>query len=296
MNDKISVTVGICAYNEESNIGRSVMSAIDQRLNGFELSKVIVVSSNSTDMTDDIVRGLMVDNPSLALICQDKREGKNSAINCLLDNKDTEILVLLNADNAFRDETCLQKLLEPFSDPKVGIVGGRPIPVNDEKSIAGFASHMIWTMHHHISLVYPKIGEIIAFRDLSIRLPKGTQSDEDILKMEIERKGYISVYSPDAVVFNRGPDTVRDFLKQRTRVNIGECYIEKDHNYEIPTRNMHHLYPALVCTVKDMGFHPVKYSLSMMLELYAKLRAKMHVVMDEGDLNVWDPVKTTKKL
>jgi cellulose synthase/poly-beta-1,6-N-acetylglucosamine synthase-like glycosyltransferase len=290
------VTIGICAYNEESNIERSIRSVYGQKTFGFDIDEVIVVSSGSTDGTDGIVSGLLPEFENLRFIPQEKREGKNSAINLFLDNKKTQIAVLLNADNAFGDENSLSNLIKPFSDPKVGIVGGHPVPTNGKDSFAGFASHMLWAMHHHVSEVHPKIGELVAFRDIGTRLPVRTQSDEDILRMKLEEAGYTGVYAADAVIRNRGPETVADFIKQRTRVNIGERYMKRDYGYEIPTWKGSLLVGAMFGAVKDMGFHPVKMSMTAAMEAYSRLKASAYVMSDKGDMNVWDPVSTTKKL
>lgn len=296
MSSGIQVTIGICAYNEESNIERSIRSVYEQRTDGFEIAEVVVVSSGSTDGTDDIVSGLLAEFDDLRFLPQKKREGKNSAINYLLENKKTQIIVLLNADNAFGDNGALSNLIKPFSDPKVGIVGGRPVPTNDRNSVAGFASQMLWNMHHHVSTVHPKIGELVAFRDIGTRLPMGTQSDEDILRMRLEEAGYKGVYAPDAVIRNRGPDTIADFIKQRTRVNIGERYMKKEYGYDIPTWDYRLLVDAMFGAVRDMGFHPVKIALTVAMEMFSRLSATVYVGSDRGDMNVWDPVSTTKKL
>lgn len=129
----IEVTVGICAYNEAQIIGKSIESIYAQKLSGISVKEVIVVSSGSDDGTDDIVMGLAGTHPNLRLIRQEKREGKNSAINCYLDSKTCDIVVMLNADNVFGSDESLQKLVEPFRDPQVGITGGRPVP--DRKSV-----------------------------------------------------------------------------------------------------------------------------------------------------------------
>lgn len=296
MNSGTHITIGICAYNEESNIERSIRSVYEQKTDGFDIDEVIVVSSGSTDGTDEIVSGLLPEFENLRFLPQGKREGKNSAINLLLDNKKTRIVVLLNADNTFGDEDSLSNLIKPFSDPKVGIVGGHPVPTNGKDSFAGFASHMLWTTHHHISQAHPKIGELVAFRDIGTRLPVRAQSDEDILRMKLEEAGYTGVYAADAVVRNRGPETVADFIKQRTRVNIGERYMKRDYGYEIPTWNIRLLIGAMFGAVKDMGFHPVKMSMTAVLEAYSRLKASAYVMSNKGDMNVWDPVSTTKKL
>lgn len=293
---EIPVTIGICAYNEKENIERSVRSVYQQRYEGVSVSEVIVVSSGSTDGTDDIVLGMLNEYPNLRFIPQERREGKNSAINLLLDNKSTEIVVLLNADNTLCDERTISNLIRPFSDDSVGIVGGHPIPTNTKDTLAGFASNMIWALHHQVSLLHPKIGELVAFRDIGTRLPMKSQSDEDILRMNLEKNGFQSVYAPDALIQNRGPETVQDFIKQRTRVNIGERYMKKEFDYDIPTWNKKLLFSAVLGSIKDLGFHPVKMSLTVAMELYTRTAAASYVRSDKGDIGVWDPVSSTKKL
>ncbi len=293
---EIPVTIGICAYNEEENIENSVKSVYRQNYEGVSVSEVIVISSGSTDRTDEIARGMLAEYPNLRFIPQERREGKNSAINLLLDSKRTEIVVLLNADNTLYDENTLSNLIRPFSDDKVGIVGGHPVPTNTKDTVAGFASNMLWALHHRVSLLHPKIGELVAFRDIGTRLPVKSQSDEDILRMNLERRGYQSVYAPDAVIRNRGPENVRDFIKQRTRVNIGERYMKREFDYDIPTWDRDLLFSAVLDSVKDLGFHPIKMSLTVAMEMYSRMKATSYVRSDKGDMGVWNPVSSTKKL
>lgn len=290
------ITIGICAYNEEANIEKAVRSVYEQILEEYNIKEVVVVSSGSTDGTDEIVRSLISEFDNLRLIRQEKREGKNSAVNCFLNNKQTELVVILNADNILGTEKCLQWMMNPFADSKTGIVGGHPIPTNTLDSVAGVASHMIWMTHHNISMIYPKIGELIAFRDIGTRLPLNTQSDEDILKMELEKKGYVSVYAPEAIVMNRGPETVKDFIKQRTRVNIGEYYVEKDHDFYIATQDRKQLTSAMISTMKQLKRKPFKLFAAILLEFYCRFKAKRYVKKNKGDLNVWEQVGSTKKV
>ena len=292
----IEITVGICAYNEAQIIERAIRSIFSQKLSGIVVKEVLVVSSGSTDDTNEIVTKLIPEFPPLRLFRQEKREGKNSAINCYLDNKTCDIVVMLNADNVFGTDDSLQKLVEPFRDPKVGITGGRPIPTNDKKDKIGFAVHMMWCMHHELALVHPKIGELIAFRDIGTRLPTDMQSDEDIIRMKLEQAGYICVYVGDSIILNRGPETLEDFMKQRIRVNIGECTMKKMYNYDIPTWNTKYLIHALYDSIHELGFHPYKMLYVAMLERKCRRIAQEHVDKGEDNMSIWDRVDSTKKL
>ncbi len=291
----LDVTVGICAYNEEQIIERSIRSVYSQKLSDVNVKEVIVVSSASTDRTDDIVKGLMSEYPTLRLIQQQKREGKNSAINCYLDSKTCDIVVMLNADNAFGTDDSLQKLVEPLRNDDVGITGGHPIPTNDKKDKVGFAVCMMWAMHHELAMVHPKIGELIAFKDIGTRLSTDMQSDEDILRMKIEEAGMKCVYVGDSILINRGPETVEDFMKQRIRVNVGECVMKKKYGYSIPTWNKKFLIKAMFKSMRTLGFHPLKTLWVARTEMRCRKEAQ-RIVDEGGDMPVWDPVKSTKKL
>ena len=50
-----TISIGVCAYNEEKNILHTLGSILSQELDGFEISEIIVVSSGSTDRTESIV-------------------------------------------------------------------------------------------------------------------------------------------------------------------------------------------------------------------------------------------------
>lgn len=293
---RIPVTLGICAYNEEKNIERTIRSIFRQKGKIAEVADVLVVSSGSTDGTNDIVRDLSGIYPQVKLLVQEKREGKNSAINLLFDHKRTEIMVFLNADNVFENAESLDRLIEPFLDEKVGMVGGHPLPTNDPSTFAGYTVQLLWRMHHYVAVQEPKTGELIAFRDIGTRLPTNMQSDEDILRMKLEEAGYRTVYAPDATILNRGPETVGDYIKQRTRVNIGENYLKRMYRYSLPTHDYGKLAGAFINSIRELGFHPFRMLGALYLEFYPRLKARMHVAMKKGDICVWEQVTTTKKL
>ena len=62
-----------------------------------------MVSSGSTDATDDIVREYGSKDPRMRFLRQEKREGKNSAVNAFMAIAEGGILVMVNADNNLGD-------------------------------------------------------------------------------------------------------------------------------------------------------------------------------------------------
>ncbi len=290
-----TVSVGVCAYNEENNIGRSLKSILSQELSNASLLEVIVISSASTDRTDEVVGEFVARDSRVRLLVQPKREGKISAVNLFMSMAKGDILALVNADNNLAPGA-LGALIALFDDPEVGAAGGRPVPVNSKDTTIGFAVHMLWAMHHRLSLLHPKIGEFIAFRNAGLQIPQGQSSDEDYIRMELERRGYRTAYAPDAVVINKGPETLEDFWEQRVRVNIGEQYLKRRFDYQVPTWNMRFLFPALVGLLQDSRGHLGKAAVAMVLELTARVYASVYVTLDKGDKTVWSMVSSTKKL
>ncbi len=290
-----TVSIGVCAYNEERNIRACLESIMQQRSASFPIGEILIISSGSKDGTDEIVKQFEERDRRFRLVQQERREGKNSAINEFLKQAKGDILVLVNADNRL-DEGSLQHLLQPFADGRVGVSGGHPVPVNDKESVVGFAVHMLWDMHHRISLIYPKIGELMAFRRLDKTLPVTSQSDEDLIRIDLEKRGLRSVYVPEAVVFNKGPASFADFWRQRTRVNIGEKYLKRWFDYQVPTWNRRLLFGAMLGFLGDNARHPFRLLMAITLEAMARAYSSLYVALDQGDRAVWNQVSSTKDL
>ena len=124
----IPCSVGVFAHNEAANIVHLLDAISAQRLSQAEITEVIVVSSASTDATDDLVRAYSVQNPIVRLLTQARREGKSSAINLFLREAKSDILVVISADVIPSAET-IELLISAFQDPKIGATGGRPCPL-----------------------------------------------------------------------------------------------------------------------------------------------------------------------
>ncbi|MCP4401879.1 MAG: glycosyltransferase, partial [bacterium] len=206
-----TVSMGIMAYNEEAIIGSLLKTVLQQRRQHARLMEIVVVASGCTDKTEEIVRSYMQADGCVRLLVQPKREGKASAINLFLEDASGDIVILESADT-IPDEGTLDKLIAPFSDPQVGMTGAHPIPIDPKEGFIGFMVHLLWTLHHKIALQRPKLGELVAFRNIIEEIPPDTAVDEASLEAIIQEKGYKLRYVADAIVRNKGPENLRDMI------------------------------------------------------------------------------------
>jgi hypothetical protein len=287
-------SVGIMAYNEEANIANAIDAIIRQEVRCGRLDELIVVASGCTDRTADIVAAIARDDPRVRLISEQRREGKASAINLFVATAQSPVLVMVSADVVVRDGT-LDSLLRHFDDPTVGMVGGHPIPVNDESVFLGYAVHLLWRLHDRLARESPKLGEIVAFRNVVPSIPHDTAVDEISIQALITQLGYRLVYEPDGIVYNHGPATVADFLRQRRRIHAGHLRVNRQQGYAAATMSVPRIVrsmrgsgsfasPRAACwTVGTIGLEATARALGR----YDSFRRRQH--------SVWETVASTKK-
>lgn len=232
--ERIQCSLGIMAHNEEANIGRLLVRVQESRLETVELEEIIVVASGCTDRTESIVRDAAATDGRICLISQAVREGKASAMNLFMRHSTAPVLVLSSADLLPETDT-LERLVAPFADPEVGLTACRPVPVNDPETFMGFAAHLLWDLHHEMNLSGFKAGEMIAFRKVFTRIPPYTAVDEASVEPLIRGQGYALRYVPEAIVHNKGPETVDDFLRQRRRIYAGHLEVRDQLGYSVST-------------------------------------------------------------
>jgi biofilm PGA synthesis N-glycosyltransferase PgaC len=289
----LACSIGIMAYNEAGNIGRLLEALLGQKTTSCVIDEIIVLASGCTDNTEAIVLEYGKRDPRIKLLTQSRREGKASAVNLFLRSARCDLLVSATADT-LPEPTTIERLLEPFFDPEVGMTGGRPIPVNDPHTFMGFTAHLVWEIHHQVSLRHPKLGELTAFRRIFHRIPGDSAVDEANMEPLVRGQGFRLRYVPDAIVHNRGPDSVRDFLKQRRRIYAGHLRMQREQGYAVATLGAGRLLTALVrCARADWRFW-VWTPASVGLEAYARFLGWVDYHIKRRDHAVWDVAASTK--
>ncbi len=229
---KIKCSVGITAYNEEANIGQLLQAMLDQRLYGVAISEIIVVASGCEDRTTEIVQEYMTRDPRIKLVVQECREGKTSAVNLFLQQAQEDICVLESGDT-LPGEDSIERMVRMFEDPQVGMTGAQKVPVNAPQHIIGYLSHLRLKMEHQLCLEIPRTGELIAFRKVFDHIPPDVAMDEAFVEALIIKRGMQVRYAPDAVVFNMGPETLTDFVRQRRRNFAGHLHLRDKYGYRV---------------------------------------------------------------
>lgn len=294
-SDTIKCSVGITAHNEEANIGQLLQAMLDQRLHIVEITEIIVVASGCTDRTEEIVREFMAVDPRIRLYVQEKREGKTSAINVFLKHAREDICVLESGDTVPHEDT-IENMVRMFADPAVGMTGAHKVPVNTPEHIVGYLSHLRLKMEHQLCLEIPRLGELIAFRKVFDQIPPDVAMDEAFVEALVIRRGLQVRYAPDAVVFNMGPETVGDFIKQRRRNHAGHLYLKAKYGYEVSSMSA----PRLLKLAFDEIWGAVRLiwvlGVLAILEGYARMLGWWDYRIHKRTHVIWDIAWTTKEV
>ena len=293
MSKPIGCCIAIMAYNEEANIGQLLEALLTQRLHRVRINEIIVVASGCTDATEAIVSEFVQRTDLVRLLRQPRREGKASAINLLLNETHEEVIVLHSADTLPKPQT-IERLVEHFADPQVGMVGGRPVPINAQDEFMGFAVHLLWELHHQMSLQCPKMGELVAFRRIFRQIPYDTPVDEASIEPLIRGQGYCMRYEPQALVYNKGPETLSDFIKQRRRIYAGHLYIVDTLGYHVSTMNGLAILSLFLKNMRLTRRHLTWGPVVVALEVLTRLLGKWDYNIRKSKPFAWSIVESTK--
>jgi cellulose synthase/poly-beta-1,6-N-acetylglucosamine synthase-like glycosyltransferase len=280
------------AHNEAANIGRLLETVRGQRTSAVEIAEIVVVASGCTDDTESIVQTHAKEDCRVRLLIQARREGKASAINEFLRQTHEKVIVLCSAD-LLPAPDAVEQLVAPFVDPELGMSCARPVPVNDPGTFMGFAAHMLWNLHHQVNLVNFKAGEMVALRKIFERIPYHTAVDEASIEPVIRGQGFSVLYVPTAVVYNRGPETVRDFLSQRRRIYAGHLAVRDLLGYSVSTMSGRKVL-GMVMRNLDMRPRPFVWTCGVAaIEVYGRCLG-FRDYKKRRDHSVWEIAKTTK--
>lgn len=223
MKKKLSVTIGIPAYNEEVNIKLLLNNLLLQNRTIWRLEKIIVVSDRSTDKTDEIVRSF---RRPIILYKNKKREGTALSQNKILKKNKSDILILLNADVLPKGRNFINRLIKGFTrQEKIGIIGAKTEPLKAKtifERIINYSVQVKTSLYEQINKgnnLYLCHGRARAFSKEFINKFKWkpTLGEDAYSYLACLMRGFKFVYEPNALILYRSPQNLSDHMKQSVR-------------------------------------------------------------------------------
>ena len=83
-------------------------------------------------------------------------------------------------------------------------------------------------------------------RKIFERSPYHTAVDEASMEPVIRGQGYQAQYVPTAIVYNKGPETLADFLRQRRRIYAGHLAVRDTLGYNVSTMSARKIFMILL--------------------------------------------------
>jgi cellulose synthase/poly-beta-1,6-N-acetylglucosamine synthase-like glycosyltransferase len=216
-----AVSIVVPAFDEAVGIERAVRSLAGSDYPNFE---VIVVDDGSSDGTAELVEALCLERVRVA---RQPNAGKPAALNRGIAAARHDVLVTVDADTVFERAT-LRRLVQPFSDPRVGAVAGNT-KVGNRRGLIGRWQHIEYVMGFNLDRrVYDVFqcmatvpGAIGAFRREALRQIGGvsaaTLAEDTDTTIAIGRLGWRVVYAENARAWTEAPASLGALWRQRYR-------------------------------------------------------------------------------
>jgi len=291
----MEIAVGITTCNEEQTIGPLLAALQASQGDHFRITQIIVVSAACRDRTDEIIKTAAARDPRIVLIPEPVRRGKSAAVNTFLQARRPSDLTFLFSGDVLPASDFVARVAAAFQDPNVGMAGGRPVPVNSPRTLTGQMGALLWDMHHDIALSTPKLGEAIAFRSPVVQeIPPSSAVDEASIEALVLAADLRLAYVPDAILSNRSPDTLREWLSQRRRIAYGHAWLQQKDGHAVSTGDSGKVAQVLTTHLRR---HPSLLPAAVILvgiEAMARLLARRDLAQHSDRHAIWDIAPSTK--
>lgn len=187
--------------------------------------RILVVSDNSTDQTNEIVAGFAGEKPAIEieLFAPAVSTGKSDAQNQAMETIDEEVVVFTDAGTWFHRE-CVRNLVRRLADPAVGMVDPE-LEFNQDRSAVSEGQGWYWRYERKLRRLESELG-ILAVgsgacmavrRSLLDPIHSGVGEDCQVPLMVVG-KGSLVVQEPEARAVDEMPSRSGSELRTRARM------------------------------------------------------------------------------
>ena len=212
------LTFVISAYNEAAVIDEKIKNTIALDY-PKELLQIIVISDESDDGTDEIVRRY----PEVKLIRQSPRQGKSAGITASLNHFSGDLIVFSDA-NAIYQADAVTHLVRRFGDPQVAYVVGQQ-KYYQAGGAAQESENIFWdfelklkSWESRLSSVVGGDGAIMAIRSELFSPLRSDDINDFVLPLRMVAAGYRGCFEPQAICYEQAAPTFQAEFRRKVRI------------------------------------------------------------------------------
>jgi cellulose synthase/poly-beta-1,6-N-acetylglucosamine synthase-like glycosyltransferase len=227
-----SVTLLICAYNEEDVIEEKIRNSLALDYPTDKI-KVVIASDGSSDQTVPLIKKIK-DN-RLVLYDYYERNGKIGAILATIPKINSDIVIFSDA-NTMLQENALQKIVRNFHDPQVGGVSADVVLFGNDESF-GSSESIYYKIERWIQQKESEIGSIIGADGGLYAIRRGLFSppssniilDDFVISMNVPIQGFRVIYDPEIIARERRSGTWIEEFHRKSRILAGSFQVLTQH-------------------------------------------------------------------
>lgn len=219
------VTLFVAAYNEKDYVAAKVRNSFEMEYPSAKI-KQVWVTDGSSDGTPDMLKEYV--NQGVEVYHEDVRGGKIGAMNRGIQFVKSPIVIFSDGNTLLGKES-VRRIVQLFSNPKVGCVSGEKRIYNKDKDAAAGTEGIYWKYESKLKKwdaelysVVGAAGELFAIRtELFEKVEKDTLLDDFIISLRVAMKGYTIQYDPEAYAIETASSDVKEELKRKIRIAAG---------------------------------------------------------------------------
>jgi len=231
-----TISILVPAYNEEESLENTINALIKTEYPAGK-REIIIINDGSKDKTAEIAQKLANRHKEIVLLNK-KNSGKANSLNEALKIAKGELFAVVDADS-YPNKDALVKMVGFFDEEGVAAVTSRVLVKNKSKWLGKFQvmdySIIAWTrkLLDFVNSVYVTNGPLSMYKkEIVIKAggfdPKNLTEDIEIT-WNLLSKNYKTRMSYPAIVYTSVPESLRMWIKQRVRWNLGG--IQTAHKY-----------------------------------------------------------------
>ncbi|WP_233266849.1 glycosyltransferase [Tomitella fengzijianii] len=222
------LAVLVPAHNEAHGIAATICAVDRAALSYPGLIHLCVVDNASADATTAVAERAIISCTNITgEVLQCPTPGKAYALNMGLGHLQQDFVVRIDADTVI-GEGCLKTAMSHFADPRVGSVGGMPLPAEEKTWIDKVRLVEVYLRHglYQYSLMgYQGVlgvpGMFAIYRRSVVLevggIVEGMNGEDTDICLRLDSAGYHTVADPQAVYYSETPASFAHLREQRTR-------------------------------------------------------------------------------